>query len=87
MQILTSGAKRCEEPHPFDLLAAIAELAIVGDFDPAEVRKVVEQEFGTWKSPAPYQLVLRKRDVVTATDQNIETPDKANAVFMAGMNY
>jgi zinc protease len=65
--------------------ASNAELAIVGDFDPAEVRKVVEQEFGTWKSPAPYQLVLRKRDVVTATDQNIETPDKANAVFMAGM--
>jgi zinc protease len=65
--------------------ASNAELAIVGDFDPAEVRKVVEQEFGTWKSPAPYQLVLRKRDAVTATDQNIETPDKANAVFMAGM--
>ncbi len=64
--------------------ASNAELAIVGDFDPAEVRKVVEQEFGTWKSPAPYKLVLRKRDVVAATDRNIETPDKANAVFMAG---
>ena len=47
--------------------ASNAELAIVGDFDPAEVRKVVEQEFGTWKSPAPYQLVLRKRDAVTAS--------------------
>ncbi len=35
--------------------ASNAELAIVGDFDPAEVRKVVEQEFGTWKSPSPYQ--------------------------------
>ena len=46
--------------------ASNAELAIVGDFDPAEVRKVVEQELGTWKSPAPYQLVLRKRDAVTA---------------------
>ena len=44
--------------------ASNAELAIVGDFDPAEVRKVVEQELGTWKSPAPYQLVLRKRDAV-----------------------
>jgi len=64
--------------------ASNAELAIVGDFDPAEVRKVVEQEFGTWKSPAPYQLVLRKRDAVMPVDQMIETPDKANAVFMAG---
>ena len=43
------------------------------------------KNLGTWKSPAPYQLVLRKRDAVTATDQMIETPDKANAVFMAGM--
>jgi len=65
--------------------ASNAELAIVGDFDPAEVRRVVEQELGTWKSPAPYQLVLRKRDAVTPTDQMIETPDKANAVFMAGL--
>jgi zinc protease len=64
--------------------ASNAELAIVGDFDPAEVRKAVEQEFGTWKSPAPYQLVLRKRDAVMPVDQMIETPDKANAVFMAG---
>jgi len=65
--------------------ASNAELAIVGDFDPAEVRRVVEQELGTWKSPAPYQLVLRKRDAVTPTNQMIETPDKANAVFMAGL--
>jgi zinc protease len=64
--------------------ASNAELAIVGDFDPAEVRKVVEEELGTWKSPAPYQLVLRKRDIVTPANQMIETPDKANAVFMAG---
>jgi len=67
--------------------ASNAELAIVGDFDPAEVRKVVEEELGGWKSPAPYQLVLRKRDVVTPTDQMIETPDKANAVFMAGFTF
>ena len=64
--------------------ASNAELAIVGDFDPAEVRKVVEEELGTWKSPAPYQLVLRKRDAVSPANQMIETPDKANAVFMAG---
>ena len=67
--------------------ASNAELAIVGDFDAAEVRKVVEEELGAWKSPAAYQLVLRKRDVVTPTDQMIETPDKANAVFMAGFTF
>jgi len=64
--------------------ASNAELVLVGDFDPAEVRKVAEEELGTWKSPAPYQLVLRTRDKVAAANQMIETPDKANAVFMGG---
>ncbi len=64
--------------------ASNSELVVVGDFDPAEVRKVAEEELGTWKSPAPYQLVLRTRDKVEATNQMIETPDKANAVFMGG---
>ena len=31
--------------------ASNAELAIVGDFDPAEVRKMVEEELGNWKEP------------------------------------
>ena len=61
-----------------------AEFVIAGDFDPAEVRKTLEAELGTWKSPAPYQLVLRKKDDVPSVDRMIETPDKANAVFMAG---
>jgi zinc protease len=61
-----------------------AELVIVGDFDPAEVRQTAEAELGNWKSPAPYQLVLRKRDSVEPVNQLIETPDKANAVFMGG---
>ena len=64
--------------------ASNAELVIVGDFDPAEVRKTIEEELGTWKSPAPYQLVLRKRDQTEVVNRMIETPDKANAVFMGG---
>jgi zinc protease len=65
--------------------ASNAELAVVGDFDAAEVRKIAEEEFGAWKSPAPYALVLRTRDQVPVVNQMIETPDKANAVFMAGL--
>ena len=64
--------------------ASHGEFAVVGDFDAAEVRKVIETELGDWKSPANYKLVLRTRDQVNAANQMIETPDKANAVFMAG---
>jgi zinc protease len=64
--------------------ASHAEMVIVGDFDAAEISKVVAAELGDWKSPAEYTLVLRERDQVNAVNQMIETPDKANAVFMAG---
>ena len=40
--------------------ASNAELAVVGDFDAAEVRKVAEELFGSWKSPKPYSVVKRK---------------------------
>jgi zinc protease len=65
--------------------AAHAELAIVGDFDPAEVRKIAEAEFGTWKSASPYAEVLRTYQKPETVDRMIETPDKANAVFDAGI--
>ncbi len=65
--------------------ASNAELAIVGDFDPAEVRKIAEEEFGNWKSPAAYAEVLRTYQKPTPVNQLIETPDKANAVFTAGV--
>lgn len=65
--------------------ASNAELAIVGDFDPAEVRKIAEEEFGNWKSPAPYAEVLRTFQKPEAVNRMIETPDKANAVFTAGI--
>jgi zinc protease len=64
--------------------ASNAELAVVGDFDPAEVRKIAEQEFGAWKSPAPYTQVTRTWQKIEPVNRMIETPDKANALFAAG---
>jgi zinc protease len=65
--------------------AAHAELAIVGDFDPAEVRKIAEEEFGNWKSPSAYAEVLRTYQKPESVNRMIETPDKTNAVFTAGI--
>jgi zinc protease len=64
-----------------------AELAIVGDFDPAEVGKIVTEEFGSWKSPAPYTQVTRSYQKIEPVNRMIETPDKANAVFTAGLTF
>jgi len=64
--------------------ASNAELAVVGDFDPAEIRKIAEEEFGGWKSPASYTQVTRTWEKIEPVDRMIETPDKANALFAAG---
>ena len=38
--------------------ASNAEVAVVGDFDPEEVRKLIATELDGWKSPKPYAEVL-----------------------------
>jgi zinc protease len=64
--------------------ASNAELAVIGDFDANEVRKIAEESFGGWKSPAPYTQVKRSWTRLDAVNNSIETPDKANAFFAAG---
>ncbi len=63
--------------------ASNAELAIVGDFDAAEVQKLAGELFGAWKSPMQFTQVKREWKKLEAVNRSIETPDKANAVFFA----
>ena len=63
-----------------------AELAIVGDFDPGQVGPLVTKLFGDWKSPSPYARVAEVYQDRPDTTITIETPDKANAFFLAGLN-
>ena len=58
-------------------------LAIVGDFDPAEIRPVIEEQLGSWTSDAEYVRVARPYRDVPAVSESIETPDKANAMLIA----
>jgi zinc protease len=62
-----------------------AEIAVVGQFDPAQVKQQLETLFGTWKTTAPYARVLNPYRKIDPMDKNIETPDKKNAVFAAGV--
>ena len=65
--------------------ASNAELAIVGDFDPAEARALAEQLFGSWTSLSPYARVADPFRATQPVVRTIETPDKANAILIAGM--
>jgi zinc protease len=66
--------------------ASNGELVVVGDFDPAEIQRIATEIFGSWKSPKPFERIRSEYKDVPATSMTIETPDKANAFFLAGMN-
>ena len=63
--------------------ASNAELAVIGDFDSAEVRRVAEELFSSWKSPTPYSVIKRSWTKLNPVDNSLEAPDKANAMFYA----
>ncbi len=62
--------------------ASNGELAVVGDFDAAEVEKLAGELFGNWKSPQPYKAVTRTWQKIDPINQSLEAPDKANAFFV-----
>ncbi len=64
--------------------ASHGELAAVGDFDPEQVRRLASELFASWKSPSPYLEVRRAYQKVPAERKLIQTPDKTNAMFVAG---
>lgn len=66
--------------------AGNGQLAIVGDFDPAEITPILGAIFADWKSPHRYERIPSPYQDVAATSVSIETPDKANAMFLAGLN-
>jgi zinc protease len=65
--------------------ASTGELAVVGDFDPKEVEKLAGELFGNWKSPKPYARLATEYKEIAPLNQVLETPDKPNAFFLAGM--
>ena len=65
--------------------ASNGELAIVGDFDDKAIEKLVTDLFGSWKSPRPFSRLATTYKEIPPLDQSFETPDKANAIFVAGI--
>jgi zinc protease len=63
-----------------------ADFSAVGDFDPAGIARTVEELFGDWKTPVPFERVPAKYFDRPATENDVVTPDKANAVLRGGLN-
>ncbi len=62
---------------------ARAELVAVGDFDPESLEKQASTLFAGWESKSKYARVETPFTEVASANQAAETPDKANATFIA----
>jgi zinc protease len=65
-----------------------AELAVVGDFDPEPTLARVKAMLSGWESKVPFKRIERKvKADVPGAKIDINTPDKANAQYLAGLNF
>lgn len=64
-----------------------AELALVGDFDKAEMKAKLNAAFGDWNSPAAFARVVSVGVPAAASMQSVETADKANAMYLAELPF
>ncbi|HEY9108322.1 MAG TPA: pitrilysin family protein [Roseateles sp.] len=65
--------------------AAHGELVLVGDFDPAETKALVERLFGSWTAPQPYARLTMPLPDVKGLKLNATLKDKANAMVLGGL--
>ena len=61
------------------------ELTIVGDFDSDACLPILKEALAGWKAKEPYRRIAMKiPEGLKGGEHSIETPDKANATFVAG---
>jgi len=65
--------------------ASHGELVLVGDFDQDAARKVVTELLGSWKSGSSYRRMTALYKKTERVNLKIETPDKENSQFEAGL--
>lgn len=67
--------------------ASEGEFTVVGQFDKAGIQKLGEELFGNWKGAASYARILSPYRKIEAANLKIETPDKQNAMSVAGQMF
>jgi zinc protease len=61
-----------------------AQLAIVGDFDEAQSKGIIEKELGSWKAPRAFERIARPYKEGKTGEDVIATPDKQMAFVGVG---
>ena len=61
--------------------------AVVGPVNPADIQKAAATLFGSWNTTKAYKPLVAPFKKVGPINEKIETPDKANAQFLAGERF
>jgi zinc protease len=61
--------------------------AVVGPVTPAEVKKTATELLGDWNTTRAYRPLITPFKKTAPVNEKIETPDKANAQFLAGTRF
>ncbi len=67
--------------------ANYAQFSLVGDFDETAVKAQLSQAFGKWSAQQNYQRLVPIAVPTKAMQQQVATPDKANAVYLGRQNF
>ena len=62
-------------------------LAVVGPLDAADIQKTAASLLAGWNTSKAYKPLITPYKKVPAINEKIETPDKANAQFLAGARF
>ncbi len=77
-----------EELYRDFLGSQAGELSIVGDFDPDACLPILQSTLSGWKAKQPYsRIAMTVPPGLKGDTHSIETPDKANAVYVSGMLF
>ncbi len=74
-----------KEIYEAQLGGKFGQLAIVGDFDADAAKKGFADLLAGWETKTPYRRIDGKAFTVKGGVEKINTPDKANAVYAAGI--
>ena len=81
-------AEQIRELHRDFMSSQAGELTAVGDFDAEELKSLWTEQLKGWTTSQPYQRVGRDpHPEIAGSLENIETPDKANAMFFSSQQF
>ncbi|MBW8844134.1 MAG: insulinase family protein [Burkholderiales bacterium] len=83
--IKTVSPEKLQAFHQQFLGAAHGELVLVGDFDPAEVKPLLERLFGGWTAPQAYARLPQPMPAAQGLKLTQTLKDKANAMVFGNL--